>query len=324
MLDPAPGAGHTLSRMDLDLNPSTRTLYDAARPADDDAGPRPVRVTRWRADRDDAPLILLSHGVGGSMVELAWWAEGLCAAGFDVVGVDHHGTSYVAGKSVRGLLSAWDRPLDLSFVLDQVEVLGQGERRPVAGRPVGAAGFSLGGYTAAAVCGARLSGRAFETFDDGAGALPVPPEFPDFAEGVAALRASGDRQFWASAPRRVAAELRDRRVRAGFLLCPALGPLLDDAATARGVDVPVAVRWTAADTQAPPALNALRYARAVSDVDAAPVGGPASGHYGFVLDEDDDPVAKADVLRDSIGFFTRTLEPGAAIGGPARGERGIS
>jgi predicted dienelactone hydrolase len=229
----------------------------------------------------------------------------LCAAGFDVVGVDHHGTSYVAGKSVRGLLSPWDRPCDLSIVLDQVEVRG----------PAGVAGFSLGGYTAGALCGVRLSDRAFEAFDDGAGVLPQPPEFPDFAADVAALRASVGPEFWSSAARHVAADLRDRRVRAGFLLCPAIGPWLEDDATARGGDVPVAVRWTASDTEAPPAQNALQYARAIHDVDAATVGGPASGHYGFVLDEEDDAAAKADALRDSIAFFTRTL---GSAGGAAR------
>ena len=269
------------------------TIHDPSRPAYDGAGPRPVRVTEWRAARADAPLVVLSHGTGGSVQELAWWATGLRNAGFDVAGIDHHGNSYVAGKTALGFVSWWDRALDLSVALDHV----------VARGPVGAAGFSLGGYTAAAVCGARLSRAAVEALTSGDATLPPPPEYPTLLEELAGL----DLEVLASFPGRAAADLRDERVRAGFLLCPALGPLLDDAATAAGVDVPVAVRWTASDTIAPPAENGVRYARAIRDAEAAAVGAPTSGHYGFVLPDHDDPAAKAGVVRESVEFFRRVL-----------------
>ncbi|QAY69462.1 alpha/beta hydrolase family protein [Xylanimonas protaetiae] len=269
------------------------TVYDPARAAYDGTGPRPVRVTVWRAARDDAPLIVLSHGTGGSVRELEWWATALRDAGCDVVGIDHHGNSYVAGKTALGFVSWWDRALDVSVALDHVAARG----------PVGVAGFSLGGYTAAAVCGARLAQAMVERLGGGDVELPPPPEYPTLLEELTAL----DPEVLASLPRRAAADLRDRRVRAGFLLCPALGPLLDDAATTAGVDVPVAVRWTASDVIAPPAENGMRYARAIRGADAATVGTPAAGHYGFVLEEHDDPAAKADTARDSIAFFHRTL-----------------
>jgi predicted dienelactone hydrolase len=275
----------------------TPLLHDTARTAYDGDGPRPVQVVEWRADRHDAPLVVLSHGTGGSAVELAWWATALRDAGFDVVGIHHHGNSYLAGTTALGFVSWWDRALDVSVVLDHVAVRG----------PVGVAGFSLGGYTAGAVCGVRLSEPLVAALIAGEVAVPTPPEYPTLRDELAELAERSAPGVVASMPRRAAADLRDRRVRAGFLLCPALGPVLDDAATAAGVDVPVAVRWTSSDTEAPPSLNGMRYARTIRGADGAAVGTPESGHYGFVIPEHDDSRAKADVVRDSIAFFTRTL-----------------
>ena len=279
----------------MTLDPQPVILHDPARASYDGAGPRPVQVRQWRAERDDAPLVVLSHGTGGSVADLAWWAEALRDAGVDVVGIDHHGNSYAAGTTALGFVCWWDRALDVSFVLDHVAARG----------PVGVAGFSLGGYTAGAVCGVRLSEPAVEVVISGRVTLPPPPEYPTLLEEIAELRKRSDRV--ASFPRRAAADLRDPRVRAGFLLCPALGPLLDDAATAAGVDVPVMVRWTASDTETPPEENALRYAKAIRGAQEALVGTPESGHYGFVIPATDDPRAKADVVRDSTAFFARTL-----------------
>ncbi|ACZ32315.1 lipoprotein signal peptide [Xylanimonas cellulosilytica DSM 15894] len=286
----------TMTRMPS-AEPTVTLLHDPARLAYDGAGPRPVQVSQWRSAREDAPLVVLSHGTGGSVAELAWWATALRDAGFDVVGIDHHGNSYAAGTTALGFVCWWDRALDVSFVLDSVTARG----------PVGVAGFSLGGYTAGAVCGVRLSERVVDALFSGTFELPPPPEYPTLREELDELRDRTDPALAAALPRRAAADLRDPRVRAGFLLCPALGPVLDDAATATGVGVPVMVRWTAADTEAPPEVNGMRLTRAIRGAEGGPVGTPESGHYGFVIPAQDDPAAKADVVRDSLAFFTRTL-----------------
>src|SRR5699024_6051036 len=57
------------------MTPQTLSLTDPARRAYDGERDRPVRVELWRADRADAPLVVLSHGTGGAARGLAWWSS---------------------------------------------------------------------------------------------------------------------------------------------------------------------------------------------------------------------------------------------------------
>lgn len=275
------------------MTPQTLHLTDPARRAIDSEADRPVRVHVWRADRDDAPLVVLSHGTGGAAEGLAWWATSLRDVGFDVAAIDHHGNNYLDGYLAEGFTWWWERPRDVSFVLDRVEARG----------PVGVCGFSIGGYTAAAVCGARVSANAYAALMTGQIESPPTPEYPGIAEELAARYGEDDVRGWVD---RAAADYRDPRVLAGFLLCPAVGPLVTSESLA-GVEVPVAVRWAAADDITPPAGNGMRYAELIPGADGGTVGAPTAGHYGFVLPEQDDPRAKADVAAASTSFFARTL-----------------
>ena len=81
---------------------------------------------------------------------MRWLVEPLVAAGFRVIAVDHHGNNYVDGYEPEGFLFVWERPRDLTFVLDVLA-----DEQPHG--PVGAAGFSVGGYTLAALAGASRS-----------------------------------------------------------------------------------------------------------------------------------------------------------------------
>jgi hypothetical protein len=93
---------------------------------------------------------------------MAWLCRALVGAGFLAVAVDHHGNSFVDGYLPEGFAFWWERPRDLSFVLDR---LGDD-------RPAGAAGFPLGGYTAAALVGARVDEGLYRALL--AGELPLP------------------------------------------------------------------------------------------------------------------------------------------------------
>jgi hypothetical protein len=135
-------------------------------------GARPVRVHVWRpatALEQPAPLVAISHGTGGAATQMAWLAEALSEAGFTALAVDHHGNNSVDGYLPQGFAFWWERAVDLSFALDAV----------TAGEPagaVGAAGFSLGGYTAAALAGARVAPDRFAALASGTARLPSPPE----------------------------------------------------------------------------------------------------------------------------------------------------
>lgn len=300
----------------LTVNPELTTLLDTSRPSFDhdalgepDTRGRPVRVHVRRADVPSAPLVVMSHGTGGAAQDLGWWADALCTAGFDVAAIDHHGNTYTTGYVAEAFVWPWDRALDVSVVLDRVPARG----------PVGVCGFSIGGYTAAAVCGARIAGDLYRAAVDGTIDVPPPPEFPTIREELRARHGNtpGTPDRWAGL---AAADYHDPRVEAAFLLCPSVGPLITEESLAT-VAVPVAVRWTEGDTEAPPAQNGRRYAALIPGADGGPVGTPASGHYGFVVPEADDAAAKADVVTDSVAFFTRTLRADVGIDVHARVRR---
>lgn len=276
------------------VEPHVSLLIDKSRPALRGDARRPVRVHLWRAVRPDAPLILLSHGTGGSAEGLAWWASGLCEAGFDVAAIDHHGNTYVDGYVAEAFIWWWDRVLDVSLVIDRLDARG----------PVGVAGFSIGGWTAVTAVGARVVPERFVAMTAEVASAPPTPEFPGLAEELASRYGAADVEQWAEL---AGQDRRDVRVRAAFLVCPSLGPLVDETSLA-SINVPVAVRWAAADEIAPPEHNGMRYAELIPGADGDAVGTSESGHYGFVLPDQVDPVARGDVVRDSIAFFHRTLD----------------
>lgn len=279
------------------MGPEVTTFVDKSRSALRCPGRRPVRVHLWRALRSDAPLIVLSHGTGGSAEGLAWWAAGLREAGFDVAAIDHHGNTYVDGYVAEAFVWWWDRVLDVSLVIDRVDNRG----------PVGVAGFSIGGWTAVTAVGARVAPERFVAMTAEVASAPPTPEFPGLAEELASRYGAADVEHWAEL---AGQDRRDARVRAAFLLCPSLGPLVDEASLA-SIEVPVAVRWAASDEIAPSEENGMRYAELIPGADGDAVGTSESGHYGFVLPDQVDPIARADAVRDSVAFFDRSLRGGA-------------
>ncbi len=123
-------------------------LHDETRPDWDETGPRPVRWSLWypaaegsieteipgrswfrrAAVARDAPvqpatkpypLVLLSHGTGGSAAGLEWLARRLVNRGFIALGVDHHGNTGGEAYRAEGFACLWERAPDLSLVLDR-------------------------------------------------------------------------------------------------------------------------------------------------------------------------------------------------------------
>ncbi|UED87299.1 alpha/beta hydrolase family protein [Streptomyces profundus] len=262
--------------------------------------PRPVRVYRWRpapGPAEPAPLIVVSHGTGGSGGSMGWLAEPLAAAGFEVISVDHHGNNFVDGYDPEGFLYIWERPRDLSFALDRLAA-----ERPIG--PVGAAGFSVGGYTVAALAGGRADRKVLEAVLDSQVPLPPIPEFPDLLEALAAkagpeeLRA----RFAASDPE---ADLTDPRVRAVFQIAPAVGPLVS-AESLRAVRVPVGIRWGGADTITPFAEQVEPYLTHIPTADGRSLGADVR-HDDFIADPPADPTARPRAAADAVAFFRHHL-----------------
>jgi predicted dienelactone hydrolase len=269
-------------------------LTDIWYPAAPDASEAPVRIgppdaalfvageAAWDADllggSQRFPLIALSHGTGGSALGLGWLASALAAHGCIVAGVNHHGNTALEPYTADGFARVWERPRDITTLFDRL--LGDPTFGPrIDPERIGAAGFSLGGYTAIALAGGVLDLPHLLADYDASGrylAADMPPEFAD-------PRALADRLVQLT---REATDhkrsYRDERIRAAFVLAPALG----EAFTADGlapVRVPVQIVVGEADTSAPATSNALWFARHIDSADVVLLEGQV-GHYTFLAE----------------------------------------
>jgi predicted dienelactone hydrolase len=118
---------------------------------------------RWRSGK--APVIVISHGLGSRPEDLAKRAEFFASHGYVVAVPQHPGSDMIQLQNMHQGLSRnvffsqdfIDAPLDISYVLDELERRNQSE---FSGRlnvqSVGVMGHSFGGYTVLAVAGATI------------------------------------------------------------------------------------------------------------------------------------------------------------------------
>ncbi|OCC02574.1 hypothetical protein BA190_23025 [Labrys sp. WJW] len=154
------------------------------------------------------PLVLLSHGFGGSWRNLNWLAAELAGRGYIVAAPDHPGTT-TADKRPEQAVRLWERPHDLSRVLDAVST-DPGLAGPIEAGRIAAIGHSLGGWTVMALAGGRYD----------ASRLPAACSPAPLCEALAAL---GLRDGGTN-PAKLGADLRDSRI--GAVVSLDLGPAL--------------------------------------------------------------------------------------------------
>ena len=200
------------------------------------------------------PLILLSHGSGGSARQLAWLGTALARAGFIAAAVDHPGNNAVSGYTLEGFTLWWERATDLSEVLDGL--LADPELSPHIDKDrIGAAGFSLGGYTVLELAGARTDVAAL--FDlchkDPANTVCHSPEMKDMPTPDKILESV--RKTSGESLARSADSFRDPRIRAVFAMAPGLG-FTQTPDSLHQIRIPVDLVVGSADPIAPPASNA--------------------------------------------------------------------
>ncbi|MBX5083806.1 dienelactone hydrolase [Rhizobium lentis] len=283
-------------------------LYDEQRPDWDAAGPRPVRWSLWYPATDDArecdikerswfrkaavardapirpsnrpyPLVLLSHGTGGSAAGLEWLARRLVDRGFVALGVDHHGNTGSEPYRAEGFACLWERASDLSFMLDRSgDWLSDLASRIDADR-VFAAGFSAGAYSVMLLLGAVTQFSQFEPSRLKPGGPRGPREFPDLADHIPSLlRTSGVfRQSWS----RMSRPYRDDRIAAALLCAPGRSVLGFDEESLKTVEAPALILVGDAD-KAAPAEECSSWLHQRLTRSALKIFGGGLGHYVFV------------------------------------------
>jgi predicted dienelactone hydrolase len=269
------------------------------------------------------PLIVLSHGTGGDSVHMAWLGTALAAQGYVAAAVNHPGNNVIDGYTVQGFTLVWLRARDISAVIDAMSA-----DRMFAGRldpqRIAGAGHSLGGYTMIEVAGGISSVPRFRAFcqSKAADALCQPlPEIPDRRTKADTLLKT-DPSFKA-AYNEYGRSYRDPRVRAIFVMAPALGPAFIPQ-TLAAIHIPVAIVAGAADAVAPVASGARYFATHIPHAELKIFPAPV-GHFVFVGDclaagrkalpricNDVTGVDRAAILSETVGlaekFFATHLQ----------------
>jgi predicted dienelactone hydrolase len=224
------------------------------------------------------PLILLSHGTGGTADSLAWFATALAERGYVVAGVNHPGNTALEPYSAEGFLLWWERAQDVTSILDAL--LKDTELGPaIDATRIGAAGFSLGGYTTFVLAGARTDPQRLLDYcaSPRAEGCADPPEFPNLFARWKELRQS-DASFRAREAQ-AGHSRADARVRAIFAMAPAIAQTFVPDSL-KSIRVPVEIVVGEADAMAPPTTNARYLAGATNGKVTVLPGGVA--HYTFL------------------------------------------
>ncbi|MGF1537579.1 MAG: alpha/beta hydrolase [Elainellaceae cyanobacterium] len=127
---------------------------------------RRFKVDLYLPDRANAPVIVISHGLGSNRSSFRYLAEHLASRGYAVAAPDHPGSdaSYIedllngTASQVAESGEFADRPLDISALLDELgRKIAAGDLPSLDLETVGVVGQSFGGYTALALAGAEIN-----------------------------------------------------------------------------------------------------------------------------------------------------------------------
>lgn len=170
----------------------------------------PIRLRLPHADSARAPLVILSHGLGGSRDGLAYLGTALAEAGFAALHLQHPGTDAAVWRNMaEPMLGMTAAVLDIRRALDRLHdvafALGQLSRQPaLQGRidpaRIAIAGHSYGAWTVTHMLGQRLPGGALiesqlglalpdPRLAAGIALSPVPPMGIAAAEAYGRIRA---------------------------------------------------------------------------------------------------------------------------------------
>lgn len=238
---------------------------NAARDAEPAAGPR-------------RPLILLSHGFGGTASDLAWLGAALAAHGFIAAAVNHPGNNGLEDTTAESYSLMWLRAVDLSAVTDAL-LDDRSFGKQIDPARIGAAGHSFGGYTVIAAAGGSSDPARLQAFCGSGAADTLCASSPQASkmrlESLKRLSSDPDfRRRYGTAGN----SYRDERIRAVFAMAPGPVPVFVPESLGK-ISIPVSIVSGDADEIAPPASGAEALGKAIPH--AVLKLFPRAGHFVF-------------------------------------------
>jgi predicted dienelactone hydrolase len=160
------------------------------------------------------PVIVVSNGIGAKRDRFDELANHLASYGFAVVIPDHPGSDRQRQKDfLKGLYKEnfdatdfIDRPLDISFILDELEEINQNQlQNSLNLEQVGIFGYSIGSTTVMSLAGAEINFRQLQQ---------------NCAQQLNLVNISSLYQCRALELPRVKRPLKDKRIKAAFMFVP--------------------------------------------------------------------------------------------------------
>ncbi len=223
-----------------------------------------ARDAPLKVSSEKYPLIVMSHGNGGDRMNNAWLAEILAANGYIVASMDHHGNTW-NNKIAECFVKIWERPLDVSFVVDQL-LQHEGFSSAINCQKIGFIGYSLGGQTGIWIAGGKINQLGKKEIQT----IPVDQLPENINEDlINSIDFSPATQSY-----------RDHRISAVFVMAPALGYLFD-LASLQAISVPVHIVASEGDKVTPLENSAKLLAGKIKKAAFTLIPGNAS-HYVYL------------------------------------------
>jgi predicted dienelactone hydrolase len=249
------------------IGPPEAPLFSAGRAAED---------ATLAPSFERYPLVALSHGTGGSAMQMAWLGTYLAARGYIVVAVNHPGNNALTGYTTQGFVEGWERAKDITTAISGMHADPRFGEHIDATRN-GAAGFSYGGYTMMELAGATTDFNRLLAWCDQPKSACNPPEMPDLMDRFKAIEQQPDVQ---NAIRESGGSNRDPRIRAVFAIAPAVARAFTRESLQK-ISIPVEIVAGASDPIVPPAENAQFFAENINGAKLTILPGGV-GHYTFL------------------------------------------
>ncbi|WP_354001997.1 alpha/beta hydrolase family protein [Stagnihabitans tardus] len=211
------------------------------------------------------PVLVISHGAGGNGGQFGWLASRLVQAGFVVVLPNHSGSTSGPARAAEAL-RIWERPQDISAVLDSLQGFPM-----VDPARIGALGYSAGGYTFLTLAGARVDPARLTSFCDRGGRGISDCAF--FAQAGLDLHAQD------LSP--AAQDLRDAHIRFVLAVDPGIVETLTRQSLA-AIDLPLLVINLGEEAKVPAPVHARRVAETVPGASYLVV--PDAIHFSFLAE----------------------------------------